>query len=454
MRLNRDVLIQAIILHQSSFFRLLDYIDSHDGSNEFPANIYMKLYQEICQKENDTNICNHLSIASLLENGVFIHNDNNTGFITVESVIIELLRFLDVKRVRELTNIDLEQLRKRTLDAKNDVIASPFATESYQDALSAFNRLLSEIHSRIKANVASLTAQVETISNDYTALYAGESDQSVFDLYEKVSTLYSRYVVPCYEFIDPAMDMAKTETFSKAVQGLIDYHSEKVDAFEVATTLQFRKTAITSYYKDIESLERKLRLYSNQLESDRRYFLSIEGAYAQLMEALVPLRHGKQRNKYLTKDSPILQSIHSLDGLSEKKKTYSPRFNWPEANIARLRFKEYLNLIERQQVPDGAKRIKTPLTKLNVEEERKIEISQLIFSSPMPSSIACIHHYLQDLLSEGLSNFGLADVLYGLESILPSLNQSHIHYVNEYDQIEDDFHYFKFLPISYKSVEV
>ena len=249
MKLNRDVLVTAIIKYQETFFKLLDYIDNHDGSLEFPEHLYINLYNnEICSNCDDNNIPYHFSVTSLIENGVFIHNDKNTGMITIERVIVDLLRFIDIKRAKELTHFDFEHLRKRTVDITREVEGFDPNSQDYQDAIASFNGLMSEIHSKIKENVSGLTAQIESIAKDYKLYDAGASDVSVFDLYDKVTTLYTRYVLPCYEFINPKMEMVRTKTFSKAVQDLIEYHSEaSLKRYKMANAIQFRKTAITSY---------------------------------------------------------------------------------------------------------------------------------------------------------------------------------------------------------------
>ena len=223
MKLNRDVLITAIVKHQRSFLKLLDYIDTHDGSLEFPEMLYIKLYNhEICSETEENNTDYHLSIVSLIENGVFIHNNKNTGMITIERLIVDLLRFLDIKRVKELTDFDFEQLRKRIVDISDDIESLDPYSQNYVDAMKSFNVLMSEIHSKIKENVSGLTAQVDSIAKDYKHYNTGSSDVNVFDLYDRVTTLYVRFVLPCYEFINPEMEMVKTKTFSKAIQHLIE----------------------------------------------------------------------------------------------------------------------------------------------------------------------------------------------------------------------------------------
>ena len=451
MKLNRDVLVSAIINQQGTFFKLLDYIDNHDGSLEFPEHLYINLYNnEICSDGDDSNILYHLSITSLTENGVFIHNDKNTGMITVENVIVDLLRFLDIKRARELTHFDFEHLRKRTVDVVREVETFDLDSQDYHDAMASFNRLMSEIHSKIKENVSGLIAQVESIAKDYKLYDVGSSNISVFDLYEKVTTLYTRYVLPCYEFINPEMEMIRTKTFSKAVQDLIEYHSEASrKQYKTANAIQFRKTAITSYYKNIATLVRKLEQYSNHLEQDRSYFLAIESAYSELMDSITPLRHGKQRNKYLTPDATIFEKFIALDGLGGRKSKYSMRLSWNK-ETTKLRFKEYLAVINESHIKEKNRNLNPLPAETSINQDRQILISKLLYKAKIPEHIPNIHRFIYDQLRRALEYFELADVLFGLEAFLPMLDQERVIPTFKKHQLTDESYFFDYIELELK----
>jgi len=453
MMLNRDVLVSAIVKHQGIFFKLLDFIDNHDGSLEFPEHLYINLYNNEIYKDIDGNIHYHLSVTSLIENGVFIHNDKNTGMITLERVIVDLLRFLDVRRAKELTHFDFEHLRKRTVDITHEIEAYDSESQDYRDAMTSFNGLMSEIHSKIKENVIGLTAQVESIAKDYKLYEVSSSDISVFDLYDKVTTLYTRYVMPCYEFINPEMEMVRTKTFSKAVQDLITYHSEKSrERYKTANAVQFRKTAITSYYKNIAALAHKLEQFSNHLQRDRCYFLAIESAFSELIDSIIPLRHGKQRYKYLMPDAAIFEQFSALDGLTEQKSKYSTSLNWNKETI-NLRFKEYLTIINENQIKKNG--VLNPLPpKTSISQERQILISKLLYKANPPEYIPNIHRFIYAKLSSDLEDFNLADVLFGLEAFLPILDQERITPTLKKHQLTDEKYFLDYIELELKEDKI
>ncbi|MDO6677089.1 hypothetical protein [Shewanella sp. 4_MG-2023] len=448
MRLNRDVLISGIVKHQSCFFKLLDYIDSNDGALEFPEYLYIKIYNnEICAGD-DANTQMHLSLQSLIENGVFIHNDKHTGMVAVERVIVDLLRFLDVKRAKELTHFDFEQLRKRTVEIGQEIQSSDSKTQDYHDAMRSYNELLSEIHSKIKESVAGLTAQVDSVAKDYKVYDSGSSEVSLFELYERVTTLYKRYVIPCYEFINPNMEMVQTKSFSRAVEELVDFHGENgTRRFDIANAMQYRRTAITSYYKDISYLVKKLEQFSNHLERDRNQFLAIEAAYSELMENVALLRHGKQRNKYLTRNADVFTRFSSLDGLSDRRSSYSSRLAW-NAELTKLRFKEYLSTINSEKASPAREKKLVPLpVEMKLDQERQILISKMLYLTQWPNHLTDIHKYLGRILYESLEDFTLADLLYGLEEVFPMFDENTLRPTYEKKRLTDNQYYFDYIAL-------
>lgn len=448
MRLSRDVLIKGILQHQNSFFRLLDYIDQHDGSLEFPEALYLDLYnRRICARDEEQS-ARHLSIASLLDNGVFIHNDRNTGMISIERLIVDLLRFLDTKRAKELTQTDFELLRRQTNDYVRAVEASEDDSQAFQDAMSAMNRLLSEIHSKVKESVHNLTIQVENIAHDYKLFENSEVGDNAFKLYDRVNTLYTRYVMPCYEFIDAKLELAGGDNFSTSVQRLIDYlGAPQRQAYDKASSLQFRRTAITSYYKDIHALARKLEQFSRRLERDRNYFLAIESAFSELMDDVDSLRHGKQRNKYLTPNTPCFSQYSSFNGLKERKSGFSARFNWRGVTTS-LRFKEYLTVLQENNPAEAL--VRKPLSQKPCTSDlsRQIEVARLMHAIPLPAEIPDLHVHVAHYLTSRLDDYSLTDLILGLESLFPKFSFEELRSTGHAARLVDKHYYFDYLRLT------
>ena len=102
-------------------------------------------------------------------------------------------------------------------------------------------------------------------------------------------------------------------------------YSLKVINVIIRYLIIFNKKAITSYYKDVGKLARQLNQYSKYLESDRLHYLSIDNAYNELMNNIIPLRHGKQKNIYLKPELEFLKKYHIFDGLANVRSNYAPK---------------------------------------------------------------------------------------------------------------------------------
>lgn len=451
MKLNRDVLIASIIKYQIVFFRLLDHIDESDGALEIPEKLYLYNYNNIiCADEND-DAQYHLSVNTLLENGVFIHHDKNAGIITIERVIVDLLRFLDIKRAKELTHFDFEQMRSQLSTSVNQILAQSPETQEFKDGMSTFHNLMSETHSKIKENVNALTVQVDSLASEYKSYSAGSTEISVFNLYDKVTSLFHRFVMPCYEFIDPSMEMVQTQSFSKSVNMLINFFgSTDIKQIGISNRIQLRKTAISSYYKDIAALARKLEQFSSHLEKDRDNFLAIDNAYNQLMESIIPLRHGRKRNMYLVPTSEVFANHSILDGLTSHRSKFDAKLKW-DFGRTNLRFKAYLVSIESMQTSVRYTNLEPISPNLKPDQDRQILITKMLLSKSYLDDISDIHKFIFEFLSGTLGGFQLIDVLYGVETFLTIFDI----YIKRTTLIKkhrmDDGHYFiDYIQLEYK----
>jgi len=453
MRLNRDILITDIIRHQTVFFSLLDYIDKFDGALEIPENLYMRLYRDSIEKDQDQNVPTRLSIDSLTENGVFIHNDKNMGTITIEKVIVDVLRFLDTKRSKELTSVELEQLRKRTYSLTCDIRKMDSESDAFTDSMASLNLLLSEVHSKVKENVAGLHTQVGEIGKDYQSYDSGNGEVSVVDLYERVTHLYRKYVLPCYEFIDPALEMKQTLSFSQSMQSLIQYLAEDESMLSQSNRLQYRFSAISSYYKDLGGLVKRLEQFSSFLEHDRMQFIAVEKAFTTLMDNMTSLRHGMKKNRLLTPTSEFFKSLTIFDGLQSQKLKYSVKSNW-DTHISAMKFKEFLSILSSKEIEKKSDiNISQHSSLENRDEDRLKAISKLLFSSQLPEHVPDLHSFLFQKLKEQLQDFWLGDVLLGIQEIYPVIDDQNVAHTRDRERLEYGKYYLEYLVITTSKVQ-
>lgn len=453
MKLNRDVIIRTLLDYQEPFLRLLDYVNTHNGTLEVPVNFYLKMYNTIiCPQADlnkDANAIFHLSIESLVENGIFLRHNKKNGTIVLENIVVDMLRFIDVKRSRELTRNDFEQMRAQLEQAVDAVLRTNLDTQDYNDAMTTFYEIHNAVHSKIRENVERLQVKVDKIGVDYKAHYAGENTQSVITLLDDVTEIYHRYVLPCFEFLNET-NLVEKRNFAEAVNALIEWH-ENQDAYMKASSIQFGKTSVASYYKDISEWERKLKQYTTELESDRRNFIAFEAAFTSLMDGITELRHGKQKGFKLTANSTIFQHFSVLDGIETQKMKYQARLQWEEGKTIR-RFKEYLFHIEEKEL---SQQTKTPLKALpadtDIYDVRKLAIAKIVYGLSV-DSITEVHEFIHDTLQQELSDYSLKDTLYGLECFIP-IHEEKLRWSNANKRrLNDGVYYLDYVPILLEDV--
>jgi prefoldin subunit 5 len=449
MRLNRDVIIEKILAHQSSFMQLLDHIDMHGISLEFPEALFLSLYRNHICLDKDANTQDILSMSSLLTNGIFISHDKNTGMVSIEPAIVNLLRFLDVKRAKKLSRVDFENLRKRVFTTCSDIKNADVDSSDFEDHRQSLNSLLIDIHGIIRLNCEGLEAQVASISATFSDYINQSENINVFELYDKVMALNGRYVLPCNEFMDPVMEIKQSLSFTQSVIQVINYLKDECQLIKEANAVSYRLSAISSFYKDISQLVEKLKQYATRLAGERATFMAIDEAYNSLLESLTPLRHGKKKSYSLTPDMPVFETYTCFDGLAKHKSRFSALLNWDEQKTDK-RFKEYLLMIERTESIIH----KTPLIPLQYiqdkNETRQFEIAMFMMQHSLPNTIDDIYQYVHELLSTEIDDYWLGDALTGIQEITLAVDDSKMRVSRQAKQINDGQYYLNYQPVSFK----
>lgn len=451
MRIRRDVLVSAIIRYQNSFLKLLDAINTGSGGYDVPSSLYLHLYnKEIlveAAKQNDLNASEHLSIDSLHENGIFVYYSKHTGNLTLHQTIVDLLRYIDVTRARALNREDFELLRSQIESAVANVMRFDTGTEHYAEAMEAFNTVINETLSKFRGNVEKLMTRVEDVAIEYKKLEQRESKIDFVALYETVQYLYRKFVLPCYEFIDPRLQLISKRTFAQSLDDLIDFHEER-DFQTVASQIGYSKTAVTSYFKDVGELEGKLKQYSNTLESERNFFISIENSFALLMKDVNELRHGKQKGYMLSNKSEIFGYFGCLDGIAQHSAKQEPTLHWTPHKTAQ-RFDEFLRVVNDKgddSVAEKSVELVPVPDSIDIEVDRKIIVSNLLIQFNADDGND-IHAQVYEYLKTNLESCDLMDLLYGLEVVYGEYEEQIANASYERKRLEDTQYFMEYLPI-------
>jgi hypothetical protein len=206
-----------------------------------------------------------------------------------------------------------------------------------------------------------------------------------------------------------------------------------------------RKSAVTSYYKDIAELERRLSIYRSHLQEDVRHKVALDRRWADIVASVEEKQHGQLKNMYLDSRSKAFQSASVLDGLEVHNNKFPAKLNW-DRDALPLRLVEYQYFIEDESEKETRPLKRLP-ENLKLEDQRKIQVSKILLAKPLPPS-PDLHQDVNRILSGALSDNTLLDALYGVEALLPmvKLKKQSVG-TRKIKRIEDDNFFLDYLPI-------
>lgn len=455
MKFNRDLVIKAIIDEKSHFLRFIDYINEHHSGGEFPKILYIEFFERHIRKQakydvSKANLIQLLSLESLIDNHIFA-DFPSTGQLVLNKTVLDLLGFLDTKRSRQLVNAQFEEMRKRTVAVANDIQHAEMGSQAYREFVLNFKLLLNEIHSKVQENCMVLQSRLESFAEEYRLFEQGESQLTIQDLYTEVNQLFLRNVKPFLDFTSTDQILS-VQSFHEAVSSIIDFFEGQCD-IELSYQLSYRLTAITSYYKDIQNISERISRYLHQIGQDRSSYLAIENAFAELINALEPLRHGGAKNIKLKPDAEFFHNLTVLDGLADHKKKYQAKLNLePEKSL--FPFEYYLERLYSKPYKETQiiERVALPKT-IRLEEARKRLIMNFMANLSLPDQIEDIYLYIHQQLQQHLNDYSLKDVLFGLEMLLPLL-RSDFKGQQKRGRVEDAQYFLEYSVLSWQKKEV
>ena len=448
-RIARDIILGSVLKHQKAFYALLDYVSMHGGVAEIPQGLYLQQYRDVIVASGDDFAVRVLTLDSLHENGLIVHLDMQASTLTLQSFLVEMLRFIDTSRIRELSQVDFENMRRQFQDLcsrfENELIIQP-GQEDYDESRITLFELIDTTLSKIQHNVEGLIAHVNGLAKQYDELDAeGHSTIASRELLGDASTLYERFIKPCHEFLSPSIGMRDGKrTFTHSMERLASLHDRRGHP-ETGMRIQYKLTAIRSYYKDIAGLERRVQRYSQSLAEERRRYKAIEGAYNRLLGAVSELRHGKLRGTRLSADADVFSRNQYLRGLRKQQTSHESRLNWYDVPN-RVRLDEWITSIESAPPADQQSAL-SPLPKvIDMAKERREKILKLCLQRDWSSGMDDVVGELNRWLANELSDFSLMDTLvaYQCSMSLPTLKQN-ICFSREKSQVDDGRHYFQYL---------
>lgn len=449
MLVNRSYIIQAILDEQDEFFKFIDYINENNTGGEFPIQLYVDFYnQTILPKVNidplKLKLKNILDRKSMVENGIFFEM-KGSGMFAINNIVLEILSFIDTKRSKQIFEVQFELLRENTISLAKEIQKHPIGSEEQLEAIAAFRQLLNEVQTKVIENHKVLDAKVNDFSAEYARYQSGDTSITLDGLFQRIDTLYQRNVKPFIQFTTTE-NLVVGGSFTTAISQIIKYFDTQ-DLNDLAKFLSFRKTSITTYYKDVGDTNRKIQRTLNQIGSDRSMYLAIEHLWSKIDEYVDTKRHGGGSKIKLNKCAEVFDAISTFDGLFTHNRNYGERLNLQaEGNFHR--FEWHYERILSKPVQAKIKQQQPLPAKIYKNLERTNKIARLVYQMQLPNQIDDIVWYIHETFQSNLSEYCLTDLLDGLEALLPRLKGG-TKGTSRRNRVEDENYYYDYLILKF-----
>lgn len=449
MRIDRAILIKHILKHRKAFEALLDYTTLKGGAGEIPQGLYIQQYRDVILVEGDDMDRRLLAMETLHENGLFVHLDKQADTLTMQSFLVEMLRFIDTSRIRELSHYDFENIRGQFQDIcqrfESDLSITP-GDKDYEEAKVTLFELVDNTLSKIQQNVEALDSKANSIGARYDKLdKEGHTTPDTRRLLEDSVALYERFIKPCHEFLSPSIGMKEgKKTFTASMERLASVHMNRGHP-DIGLRIQYKMTAIRSYYKNIARIENRVQRYHRSLAIERLRYAAIETAYNDLLNDVIKLRHGKLKGTKLPTNSAIFISRGYLTGFKRHNAAQEQRIDWYDHDNAAI-LNEWVESIQSDD-QNHDQRKPEPLPSLrDMNKERREWIIKLCISREWPSETKDIVQDIDSWLPLAVSDYTLLDFLAAYQCCmsLERLKKT-FQFTRERKRIERGRYYFEYL---------
>jgi hypothetical protein len=422
-----DISLISLIEHKQVMYAVVDYMDTHNTElvNE---GIYIQAVRDLIatkvKKTEKQRLSKIFDLDNLISTGLVIEVDKNTRNILFHTAVIEVFRLFDNKRLRELTNADLQELSARLDNAKQSLFQHISSRDlknnrdNLEEQIEMVFLLLSDISSKLQTNTRSLQSKAqhlaETIdaNNDLTALQEVQQKQQTL---AEIQKIYHRNILPMLEFLNEYEQMKGLSPLKK----ISAIHQTFTDFgyMDEAYRVQQYKIGITTHYKVIEEISQLLERYSRQELLYRKQYNAIESAYQALIACSDNLSDGKLNTQYFNDEDSSFNLCVAYYGLKQHRSAQKSLINWADIDH-KAYLDEYL-LNARQRVLDEASTTEAKIHFDNSNQQKKLlqqqhkqELQLFIQSIQLELPIDDIYQEIFAQIKEQLSMVDLADILY------------------------------------------
>jgi len=428
--------IELFIKYKDVMFTLIDEMDSSEAN----YGINLHLYTNECRKlikllesvdpADAKRISFAFDISNLQHNGLIVGLDknHNSNKITFQTFFIDLFRHLDNKRVKSLSNSDYETIRIDFLALLEKFKSIPLSYDNYEftETYETLTQKLTDTLVLIKRNTDSLDGSAKRLSefiDNVDRKSLNSNANPAIQKLEELANLYERKVIPSIEFLNPNQPIEGNNTFVRIIREIEDLFADKFP--KLATYIQYRHTAISSYHKDIKEIQRTLLSYYKRHKRSRDVFNALENVFNKLKAETYQLHDGRMIHNQipLTDANSVIVKGNLLRGLKSFSNSFSSKIAWnDDYSVANLKelvrvHKEKLN--QEVNKPKSSSKVKNDdLKNTRLKKQRQLKIINLVNSLNVDLVYYDVFDSIHALLATSIDDYELIDSIHGYRNFI------------------------------------
>ncbi|WP_152558556.1 hypothetical protein [Endozoicomonas numazuensis] len=396
-----------------------------------------------------------LSLDNLKYNDLLETLDYNEGRFSLNAHVEGLLRQLEAKRIRELSDYDLNLLVSQIDGAyamAMNVGHHHSIDLSYQEMFEAVRDTFYSVAAKLRVNVKSLKGHAEQLSKIVDSVDFSVDGQYLQyrETMDRISQLYQRNVLPTLLFLDPSLDIKRTPSNSaivtihresnkapmKVMKNIVD-HFDLFKAHEQSLILNRLLLDIKSLGRDIVLVAEQLSRYLKMDEEDRHFYNVAEERFNRLKDVVRENQRGQQRGYLLQPTDLVFKDAKILGLLKAYGHRNSQPVNWVKESALES-YQEFLR-VRLESIAEKAKRVKPDakahLTSIDTRKSERLMIT--LEELKLPNNTGDIHLFLHQHLVNEIEDYDLSWLGEAVEYISSKgKTQNSLSYESEPQKIE------------------
>ncbi|MDP0562702.1 MAG: hypothetical protein QS721_10420 [Candidatus Endonucleobacter sp. (ex Gigantidas childressi)] len=340
MDTNAQNTMVIIYQHVEIFFSMLDnYGNTKNNDSSFPLAAYQAVIsayikREDLSKQDENRINNALSISNLQDCCLISFYDEASGQFELKKHIIDGIRNLDSRRIRELGQPDLDNIYLQLKTVHDYFIPQSglYDKESYEFAenMATLKDILQDSLTKMDHNVRALegsSKRLADILDDHDFNMMVVTDQ-VSSALKEVIRISKRNIRPTLIFLNER-SMTSDSSAMRLIRELKEQF-QKDGLYKVATNVGNIEMKLLSYSQVILETRRRMNRYVEMNRKSRALYNAIEKKWNELYGLVVDRLDTKLTGKHVPAGHPVFDPAKEFLGITTWTSTSAGLIEMPE----------------------------------------------------------------------------------------------------------------------------